>query len=63
MTVAERVEKLMPPVQSVPSCLAFSKKKNLGWLREEFDRVLNSMKKDGHYDKIVASYFGTEKTE
>jgi ABC-type amino acid transport substrate-binding protein len=37
--------------------VGFSKKRSRGDLRDEFDKVLLSMKQDGSYDSIINEYF------
>ncbi|MDW5415583.1 transporter substrate-binding domain-containing protein [Iodobacter sp. CM08] len=51
----DKVRELSPEVQTIPSYMAFSKKKNLAILRDRFDEVLLAMKKDGTYQRIIAS--------
>ena len=53
----DHVRELTPAIQSVPSYIAFSKKRSLTTLRDEFDKILRNMKDDGTYDKIISSYF------
>ncbi len=57
MNKTHEVKELTPPVQSVPSYLIFSKKKNLGTVRDEFDATLRELKREGVAQKIVDSYF------
>lgn len=59
MNKTDRVRELAPAIQSVPSYIAFSKKRRLTSLRDEFDIILRNMKNDGTYDKIIRSYIGT----
>lgn len=51
------VRELSPIVQSVPSYIAFSKKRNLISMRDKFDSVLKEMKNDGTYERIINEYF------
>jgi polar amino acid transport system substrate-binding protein len=53
--VMDKVRELAPEVQAIPSFMAFSKKRNLSQLRDRFDEVLLSMKKDGSYERIITS--------
>ncbi|STR45451.1 substrate-binding periplasmic protein [Iodobacter fluviatilis] len=53
--VEHKVKELAPEVQAIPSYMAFSKKRNLRAIRDKFDEILSAMKKDGSYQKIVAS--------
>jgi len=50
------IEELSPPLESVPSYLAFTKVRDLSKLSQSFDKELASMKQDGTYDRIVARY-------
>jgi len=50
------VEELPINIQSVPSYLAFSKKRNLKDIRDKFDVILKRLKEDGTYLKILESY-------
>ncbi len=58
MKVSGKIRVLTPQVHTIPSYIAFSKKRNLIALKEEFDRTLTEMKNDGSYDEIISSYFG-----
>lgn len=53
----DHVRELSPEVQSVPSYITFSKKRNLSSVRDEFDIVLEEMKQDGSYDQIISDFF------
>lgn len=53
----DMVQELSPELQSIPSYIAFSKKRNLSAIRDKFDATLKQMKNDGTYDKIINSYF------
>ncbi|WP_420412365.1 substrate-binding periplasmic protein [Roseibium sp.] len=52
------VRELQPVVSSVPSYIAFSKKRKLTALRDQLDTVLQSMLKGGEFETIYDSYFG-----
>ena len=54
---APDIKELLPELESVPSYIAFSKKKDLLKLRNDFDRILKNMKEDGSYDQIINDYF------
>ncbi len=54
---ADMIKELAPEVQSVPSYIAFSKKRNRAGIRDKFDVILADMKKTGAFDKIIDSYF------
>lgn len=53
----EKVRELIPTLQTVPSYIAFSKKRNLSAIRNKFDLTLKQMKTDGSYHKIIQKYF------
>ncbi|WP_028866037.1 substrate-binding periplasmic protein [Psychromonas aquimarina] len=50
------IRELKPSLQSVPSYIAFSKKRNLTDLRDKFDITLREMKLDGSYEHIINAY-------
>ncbi|MCP3922122.1 MAG: amino acid ABC transporter substrate-binding protein [Desulfobacterales bacterium] len=52
----KKIKRLSPDIQSVPTYMAFSKKKNLSDLRDKFDATLLAMKKDGTYSKIIVKW-------
>ncbi len=54
------IKKLSPDVQSTPAYMAFSKKRNLLKVRDNFDKVLLEMKKDGTYSKIIKNWEATQ---
>jgi len=54
---SDEVKELPKQLQAVASYIAFSKKQNLTDIRDEFDVILNRLKKDGTYSKILKSYF------
>jgi polar amino acid transport system substrate-binding protein len=56
MDKIDEVRELKPELESVPSYIAFSKKRNLSSLRDQFDAVLKEMKRDGTYNRIIESY-------
>jgi polar amino acid transport system substrate-binding protein len=58
MNNMDQVQELIPAIQSVPSYIAFSKKRSLTSLRDECDSILRNMKDDGTYESIITSYFG-----
>jgi len=53
MAMTGAVEELSPPLESLPSYLGFSKRKNLKALRDHFDQVLAQMKADGTWARIM----------
>jgi polar amino acid transport system substrate-binding protein len=58
MNNVDQVKELKPAIQSVPSYIAFSKKRGLTSLRDEYDMILRKIKDDGIYERIISSYFG-----
>ena len=50
---AAEVVELSPPLERLPSYLAFSKRKHLGALRDRFDRALRGMKADGTWARTL----------
>ncbi len=44
-------------IEKTPAFMTFSKKKKLTAIRDEFDRILVNMKKDGSYDSLISNYF------
>jgi len=51
-----QIREMSPPLDSVPTYLAFTKVRNLSKRSEEFDAAMASMKKDGTYDHIIGRY-------
>jgi polar amino acid transport system substrate-binding protein len=58
---SRQIKELYPEVETLPSYIAFSKKRNLSAIKKEFDKILKEMKSDGSYDKIINDYFKLEK--
>ncbi len=54
--VAGSIKELSPPIEAIPSYLAFSNKKDRRKIIEAFNEALRSMKKDGTYDAIFNKY-------
>ncbi|MDB0034764.1 transporter substrate-binding domain-containing protein [bacterium] len=50
------IKHLSPNVQSMPAYMAFSKKRQLSHIRDQFDLVLAKMKRDGRYDEIINTW-------
>jgi len=57
MNALDQVRELKPEVESLPSYIAFSKKRNLSAVRDRFDEMLAELKADGTYDWIINHYF------
>ncbi len=53
LNIQDKIKRLEPPVESVPSFIAFSKMKKLTKLQKNFDRKLIELKKSGAYDQII----------
>jgi len=53
------IKRLSPDVEFTPSYMAFSKKRNLAKTRDNFDKFLSEMKKDGTYSKIIENWEDT----
>jgi polar amino acid transport system substrate-binding protein len=53
MGLEDRVERLPVMIESVPSYIAFSKKRDLDTLRRQFDEELRKMKGSGEYASIL----------
>jgi polar amino acid transport system substrate-binding protein len=52
----ESVKELTPPVQEQLTYVGFSKVKNLGELRDQFDKTLKILKRNGFYDAVLDKY-------
>jgi len=55
-----KIRELEIPVQKVPSYIAFSKKRNLGELRDQFDKTIKEMRADGTYKEIIDEYMSNK---
>ncbi|WP_434627139.1 substrate-binding periplasmic protein [Chromobacterium sp. CV08] len=49
-----RVRELQPPIEQIPSYIAFARKPELAGLRDRFDAALASMRLDGSYARLLA---------
>lgn len=56
LNLTDRIVRLPRQIEQVPSYIAFSRKRNLGFLRDQFDAQLAEMKLNGSYDRIVSRY-------
>lgn len=54
---SDKVRELTNILHSIPSYIAFSKKRNHIQLINKFDSILKVMKKDGSYNSIINKYF------
>ncbi|MFD2206097.1 substrate-binding periplasmic protein [Kiloniella antarctica] len=59
MGVRDKLVEIQPPIQSVPSFIAFSKRRHLTGLRDQVDTMLKEMKADGSY-QILTSFSPTQ---
>ncbi|AUH53593.1 amino acid ABC transporter substrate-binding protein [Chromobacterium sp. ATCC 53434] len=50
-----RVRELQPPIERIPSYLAFARKPELAGLRDRFDAALEAMRLDGSYARLLAA--------
>jgi len=57
--VADAIKELSPAIDSIPSYLAFSNKRDYKTVIGEYNKALQSMKKDGTYEAIFNKYLGT----
>jgi polar amino acid transport system substrate-binding protein len=57
LKLTEAVRELKPSVETLPTYLMFSKKRNTAALSRRFGEELRKMRADGSYDKIVADYW------
>ncbi len=55
LKLGEKIKRLHPVVERIPSYIAFSKIRKLTALRQDFDRQLIQMKKTGRYTTIMDS--------
>ncbi|EKD37360.1 MAG: hypothetical protein ACD_75C01155G0001, partial [uncultured bacterium] len=56
MGIEQQVERLPQLIESVPSYIAFSKKRDLHSLREQFDEELRKMKITGEYSQLLQKH-------
>jgi len=56
LNALNKVKMLSPVLQNVPSYIAFSKKRNLTIIRDQFDKTIKKMKDDGTFDNILKKY-------
>ncbi|MGY5453078.1 substrate-binding periplasmic protein [Agarivorans sp. MS3-6] len=53
---AHRIKQLSPPIEAIPSYLAFTKKRDFSIVIREYNKALAAMKQDGSYDMIFEKY-------
>ena len=53
---ADKIVRVSLKIERVPSYIAFSKKRNLEALRDQFDQEIEKMKINGEYGKILNKY-------
>ena len=51
-----QIKEVSPPLEAVPTYLAFTKVRDLSRQSDSFDAALTSMKQDGTYDRIIEQY-------
>ena len=51
-----QIREMSPPIESVPTYLAFTKARDLSKPSDDFDEAIASMKQDGTYDRIIGRY-------
>lgn len=56
LNLGDRIVRLSPGMENVPSYIAFAKKRNLAALRDRFDKQLSLMKETGEYAEIIGKY-------
>ena len=56
MHQGDRIKRLEPDLEAVPSFIAFSKQKQLADVRTAFDRKLIEIKKNGLYDQVMHAW-------
>lgn len=56
MNIADQVERLPQMIESLPSFLAFTRKRDLHALRLEFDDQLRQLKSSGEYEQILRKH-------
>ncbi|WP_221076792.1 substrate-binding periplasmic protein [Agarivorans aestuarii] len=54
---AHHIKQLSPPIEAIPSYLAFTNKRDFSIVIGEYDKALSEMKSDGTYDRIFEKYF------
>jgi len=52
----DQIKELSPPVESIPSYLAFNRKRDYRQVMADYDKALKSMQQDGSYDRIFDRY-------
>ena len=50
------IKEIPPPIESIPSYLAFTKQRDFTKPLDDFQAALASMKQDGAYDRIIGQY-------
>ncbi len=56
--ILDKVNELKPYMQNVPSYIAFSKKRNLATVRDEYDKTFAAMEQEGVIKSIINNYTG-----
>jgi polar amino acid transport system substrate-binding protein len=63
LQLSNAVKELKPAVQTLPTFLMFSKKRELEELSQRFGKEIQAMRADGTFDKIIAEYWQTQLTK
>lgn len=63
LRLSDAIRELEPAIQTIPSYLAFSKKRNLEAVKDRFDNELRKMKADGSFQGIISDYWKMQKQE
>ncbi|WP_411991131.1 substrate-binding periplasmic protein [Agarivorans sp. DSG3-1] len=53
---AHKIKQLSPPLEAIPSYLAFTRKRDFSTVIREYNKALSAMKEDGTYDMIFDKY-------
>lgn len=56
LNLLSKIKEVSPPLEFMPSYLAFTKVRDLSKPSHDFDREMALMKRDGSYDRIVKRY-------
>lgn len=60
MNITDSIKELSPPLEEIPSYLAFTKKKDHAEIISKFEIELRKMKQDGTYQRIIEKYLPTQ---
>lgn len=54
--LAGKIREIDPAIDTIPAYLVFARNPRLTEAAADFDRAMRSMREDGTYDRIAASY-------